>query len=338
MAVAIQIRRGTAAQWAQADPILLEGELGLETDSKHYKIGDGVTPWNSLSYGSQLQPTLDVATLENQITTPSTPSAGYLKLYAKSLGGRMLPRILGPSGLSTPLQPSFFQNCIVMIQTGTTTTLQVLGNTVISVGTISHPAATQQYGYMANIVTLGTALGTAGTGNYATLWQRGDIVGQANGFFFVARVAFPDLSYNQTGVDTGTRIFVGLTSGTMAASVGIDNPAGNHIGFQRCHTDAGRQDTNWQLMTKDNTTQAVIDTTLPFLAEKIYDCYLFCPPAGEIIYWRIDNITDGTTKEGSVINNLPLANTLLRAGLQLQSVDAVARNIRMQRVYTEADR
>lgn len=46
----IQFRRGTAAQWTAANPILAAGELGYETDTKDYKIGDGTTLWASLTY------------------------------------------------------------------------------------------------------------------------------------------------------------------------------------------------------------------------------------------------------------------------------------------------
>lgn len=46
----IQFRRGTAAAWTAADPILAEGEPGFETDSGEMKIGDGTTHWVSLSY------------------------------------------------------------------------------------------------------------------------------------------------------------------------------------------------------------------------------------------------------------------------------------------------
>ena len=51
MAVQIQFRRGTAAAWTTADPILAEGEMGIETDTNLFKIGDGLTAWTVLSYG-----------------------------------------------------------------------------------------------------------------------------------------------------------------------------------------------------------------------------------------------------------------------------------------------
>ncbi len=45
----IQVRQGTAAQWAATNPVLLLGEPGYDTDGKILKLGDGVTPWSSLS-------------------------------------------------------------------------------------------------------------------------------------------------------------------------------------------------------------------------------------------------------------------------------------------------
>jgi hypothetical protein len=51
MAVQIKIRRATSSQWSTANPILLEGEIVVETDTRQVKIGDGTTAYNSLTYG-----------------------------------------------------------------------------------------------------------------------------------------------------------------------------------------------------------------------------------------------------------------------------------------------
>lgn len=48
MATRIQHRRGTAAQWAATNPVLADGELGFERDTKIVKVGDGTTNWTSL--------------------------------------------------------------------------------------------------------------------------------------------------------------------------------------------------------------------------------------------------------------------------------------------------
>ena len=50
MANRIQLRRDGAQQWANVNPILAQGELGIEIDTSRIKIGDGVTAWNSLKY------------------------------------------------------------------------------------------------------------------------------------------------------------------------------------------------------------------------------------------------------------------------------------------------
>lgn len=50
MAVQIQMRRGTAAQWSATNPTLAEGEIGLELDTQKFKMGTGTTAWNSLGY------------------------------------------------------------------------------------------------------------------------------------------------------------------------------------------------------------------------------------------------------------------------------------------------
>jgi hypothetical protein len=51
MAVQIQFRNDTAANWEDADPILALGELGLESDTSLFKIGNGEDSWNDLPYG-----------------------------------------------------------------------------------------------------------------------------------------------------------------------------------------------------------------------------------------------------------------------------------------------
>jgi hypothetical protein len=51
MAVRIQLRNDTAANWTDADPVLAAGEFGLETDTDQFKIGNGISTWDDLPYG-----------------------------------------------------------------------------------------------------------------------------------------------------------------------------------------------------------------------------------------------------------------------------------------------
>ena len=45
-----KIKRGTAARWAEVNPILEQGEPGFVYDENRLKVGDGKTPWNDLPY------------------------------------------------------------------------------------------------------------------------------------------------------------------------------------------------------------------------------------------------------------------------------------------------
>ncbi|SRR5712691_10879473 len=52
MPVQMQVRRGTAAAWTAANPVMLAGEIGYETDTGKFKVGDGVTAWAGLAYSN----------------------------------------------------------------------------------------------------------------------------------------------------------------------------------------------------------------------------------------------------------------------------------------------
>lgn len=50
MATRMQQRRGTSEQWTLANPVLAAGEIGWESDTNKFKVGDGVNNWGDLSY------------------------------------------------------------------------------------------------------------------------------------------------------------------------------------------------------------------------------------------------------------------------------------------------
>ena len=45
-----KLKRGTAARWAEVNPILEQGEPGFVYDENRLKIGDGIHHWNDLPY------------------------------------------------------------------------------------------------------------------------------------------------------------------------------------------------------------------------------------------------------------------------------------------------
>lgn len=77
MAVIIQMRRDTAANWVNNNPVLAAGEWGLESDTHFYKIGDATTAWTSLAYSSLPSGTAPLASPAlTGVPTAPTAAAG----------------------------------------------------------------------------------------------------------------------------------------------------------------------------------------------------------------------------------------------------------------------
>jgi hypothetical protein len=68
MATRMQQRRGTAAQWTSANPILAAGEIGFETDTGKFKMGNGSSAWSALSYFADSSD-FDTTAIESTIDT-----------------------------------------------------------------------------------------------------------------------------------------------------------------------------------------------------------------------------------------------------------------------------
>jgi hypothetical protein len=82
----IRIRRGTAAEWAAADPVLDSGELGLITDTDQIVCGDGVTAYSGLT------PAVTVA------PDATTTTKGIVRLAGDLAGTAALPTVPGLAG------------------------------------------------------------------------------------------------------------------------------------------------------------------------------------------------------------------------------------------------
>jgi hypothetical protein len=74
----IQLKRGTASQWTAANTVLFAGEIGYETDTAKFKIGNGSTAWNSLGYSNA---NLGSASLDalSDVTITSAANGDFLR-------------------------------------------------------------------------------------------------------------------------------------------------------------------------------------------------------------------------------------------------------------------
>lgn len=119
----IQLRHDTAANWAaNSTVVLLAGELGFETDTNKFKIGDGVKTWAELPYAvkDEIALTDENVTMTNDFTatvdigTFTVPASGSGTIAAQ---GKTLKEFL--SGLFAKAQnPSISQPSVSISLTG----------------------------------------------------------------------------------------------------------------------------------------------------------------------------------------------------------------------------
>ena len=100
----IQLKHGLAAKWTEKNPVLLAGEIGIETDTLKMKVGDGTSNWSALGYlGADANDILDIIN-ENRdsctivevakgqsdteaLATISNPKNGDIAVLEKSISG-----------------------------------------------------------------------------------------------------------------------------------------------------------------------------------------------------------------------------------------------------------
>ena len=252
-----------------------------------------------------------------------------------------------PDGREYGFQPSLAKNPVISITpaNGSTNYLSY-GQYAGTVGTVTSIVPSDDLTpFMGNLaassvlnnqVTPNTTNIFCGVSANSPLHCRGSNANGFGGFFYFARILFPDSSYSST------RILVGMyrtypstdnKSWWDGYATSTDNPDGTYAAFQY---STARSDSTWQFVTKDGTTQNVTAISgASFLVNKLYDFHIYCPRAGSTISYRLDNVTDGTTYSGSTSTNLPPAYTYMQAGFQLRATAVNGSNLRWNRLYVE---
>ncbi len=77
----IQLRRDTAANWTSANPTLAAGEVGIETDTRLMKAGNGSSTWDVLPYvvanTANVAATADKVSGKRIIVQTTTPTGSF---------------------------------------------------------------------------------------------------------------------------------------------------------------------------------------------------------------------------------------------------------------------
>lgn len=286
----------------------------------------------------------DVMTWTAQ-SNPTAPATDNLKVYAKNISGRMMPKWMGPSGVDTPFQPALFGNNIVMFlpQTGTTGTGGSFGAVWTSNGTVTHPTpattAPAKSNQMkrtryANIVTTtNQQLGPRYNAASEQQFWRGNAAG-LGGFFFFTRFIV-ELYPSST-----IRIFAGLTNTTTGSVVISDTVLANTAGLWHDTTDSS---STFNFVTKDATTatKKAISLSNAIAAGNSYDFYMFAKPNDSTIYYRLDDIVNNVTYEGSATTTLPTNTAFLQPQVQMSNgtanITVTTSAIGVNRIYVESD-
>lgn len=83
--ITYQFKRGTRRRWLEVNPVLKQGEPGFEYDTGRLKIGDGFTPWATLSYISVGEGEMISVDTKDDLPVPGDPSKIYRVVKDKVL-------------------------------------------------------------------------------------------------------------------------------------------------------------------------------------------------------------------------------------------------------------
>lgn len=305
MAIQIKWRRDTATNWSTNNPVLAQGEPGFETDTGAYKIGDGVTNWGSLAYGTLTGGVDAIAALfKGQSSTPSTPGSGQMTLYAKAIAGRMMIKQLGPSGATTTVQPFLARNKVgYWAPPGNATTLPaVFGYTApstVGTATAANVATTNFFTRMRRLSYVSsTTAGTLASYRVALAQiQLGDGCGNG-GFYKILRFGCSD-----PATVSGARQFCGINVSTSAPTNVEPSTIVNAIGVGH-----GAADTNLMFYYGGSVAQTPINLGANFpintLSTDAYELALFSPSNQfSTVYYEVTRLNTGDVATGVIVGD-----------------------------------
>ena len=269
-------------------------------------------------------------------STPTTPAASGLNLFARTRGGRLLPAWIGPSGLDTTVQPALFGNSTYVWLPGTGTTVAInwgCSFTARNSGTSAAQAtpARASTNAMTSMVraqfgTGTTATGASGIQSASTVAWRGNAAG-LGGFFFFARFGIETLAADM-------RAMVGLSANNAAMAADASTWA-NTIAIVKDTADSV-----WQVAERNATTLTKTSTGCTVTAGQILDVWMYAPPNGSTITIRLADAVSGTVYVNNVVFNttIPAATTFLYMQAHTQSVTGTtAKVLSLNRMYCEND-
>jgi hypothetical protein len=167
MADIIQIRRDLSTNWTTSNPVLADGELGFEKNTKKGKLGDGITAWNSLPY-SFTGESINVAEQITAAASKTTPVDADQFGITDSAAGNILKKLSWANIKATLLtyfnaiyEPVFAKGTLV--QGSNVTLTGTLTNRLVGTGNVTIAATA---GTTVELVTPAAGVNTVGAVKY----------------------------------------------------------------------------------------------------------------------------------------------------------------------------
>ena len=174
-----QVRADTAANWTSANPTLLLNEIGIETDTKKLKMGDGTTAWVSLAYfpsivsGGTVLGNLEIGTT-GTLTFEGSTADGFETTLA----------VVNPTADRTITLPNVTGTVITTGDSGTVTSTMIANGTIVDAdvnasAAIAGTKISPDFGSQ-NVITTGTSTAASFSPTSSTIPTNGLYLGAAN--------------------------------------------------------------------------------------------------------------------------------------------------------------
>ena len=215
--VRLQLRADTAANWTAANPTLLANEVGLETDTKKLKVGNGSAAWNSLAYFPSI---VSGGTVLGNLEIGST---GTLTFEGSTADGfETTLAVTNPTADRTITLPNVSGTVVTTGDTGSVTSTMIADGTIVN-GDINASAAiagtkiSPDFGSQ-TITTTGVVSAAAGAAATPSITFTGDL----NTGIYSPGADQVAISTNGTGrlfIDSSGRLGLGTSSPASALDV-----------------------------------------------------------------------------------------------------------------------
>ncbi len=282
------------------------------------------------------------ATLVTSGSTPTAPAAGSLTFFSKSRAGKMIPAVVGPSGIDFNLQAALYGTTTYRFMANNNATYFFWGNSWTSrlaSGSQTFPAKASTNAMLSMnrvlYTTTATANTSAGIQSTRTVAWRGNAAG-LGGFLFFSRFGLQAI-----GNSARLRVLVGLSdlNGAMTQDPSTYLLAAINGGAQVIGLIKDAADVNLQFFIRNGTTQTKQNTGVAPTANQILDLYIHSMPNGTDVMFQLNNpLTGATLASATLSTGIPASAQFLYAQTHVGTSAATSiQSLALNQIYVETD-